>query len=179
MGYLNFSGGTSDPKTLAAWNTLYASAVHGKPLSGPPAWLVIRQWLEETTAELTEAAPTPSHYDQTFLLIRLLFSDTLPAYLDRHKDLLFHQPPESVFSGFFLGRVAEALLQAIALGLPDNPAIIAEAFDRLDDYVGREATAAGAPGYLDPDLRNQHAFKVETDDDHQDDSGNSRSKFYP
>ena len=136
VGYLNFSGGTSDPKTLAAWNTLYASAVHGKPLSGPPAWLVIRQWLEETTAELTEAASTPSHYDQTFLLIRLLFSDTLPAYLDRHKDLLFHQPPESVFSGFFLGRVAEALLQAISLGLQDNAAIIAEAFDRLDDYVG-------------------------------------------
>ncbi len=136
VGYLNFSGGTSDPKTLAAWNVLYASAAHGKPLSGPPAWLIIRQWLEETTAELAEAAANPSHYDQTFKLIRLLFSDTLPAYVDRHKDLLFHQPPEAIFSGFFLGRVAEALLQAISLGVSGDDAIMAEAFDRLDDYVG-------------------------------------------
>jgi hypothetical protein len=150
VGYLNFSGGTSDPKTLAAWNTLYASAVHGNPLSGPPAWLVIRQWLEETTAELAEAAVNPAHYEQTFSLIRLLFSETLPAYIDQHKDLLFHQPPESIFSGFFLGRVAESLLQAISLGLNDSAAIIAEAFDRLDDYVGyrpvpRLDKAPGAP----------------------------------
>jgi hypothetical protein len=117
VGYLNFSGGTSDPKTLAAWNTLYATAVHGKPLSGPPAWLVIRQWLEETTAELAEAASNPAHYNQSFSLIRLLFSEALPAYIDRHKDLLFHQPPESVFSGFFIGRVAESLLQVIAEGI--------------------------------------------------------------
>lgn len=136
VGYVNFSGGTSDPKTLAAWNTLYASAVHGKPLSGPPAWLVIRQWLEETTAELAEAASNPAHYDQSFSLIRLLFSEALPAYIDRHKDLLFHQPPESVFSGFFIGRVAESLLQAVADGVTGDEAIIATAFDRLDDYVG-------------------------------------------
>ncbi|MGV3485636.1 MAG: hypothetical protein ACO1RT_14565 [Planctomycetaceae bacterium] len=150
VGYLNFSGGTSDPKTLAAWNSLYASAVHGKPLSGPPAWLVIRQWLEETTAELAEAAESPSYYDQTFLLIRLLFSDTLPAYIDRHKDLLFHQPPEAIFSGFFLGRVAETLLQAIAEGFQGTDAIVAEAFERLDDYVGyrpvpRLEQAPGSP----------------------------------
>lgn len=136
VGYLNFSGGTSDPKTLAAWNILYAKAVHGKPLSGPPAWLMIRQWLEETTAELAEAASNPKHFDQTFVVIRLLFSDALPAYIDRHKDLLFHQPPESIFSGFFLGRVAEALLTVINEGVTASEAIIAEAFDRLDDFVG-------------------------------------------
>ena len=136
VGYLNFSGGTSDPKTLAAWNTLYATAVHGKPLSGPPAWLVIRQWLEETTAELAEAASNPTHYDQSFSLIRLLFSEALPAYIDRHKDLLFHQPPEAIFSGFFIGRVSESLLQAISEGVSGDEAIIAAAFDRLDDYVG-------------------------------------------
>jgi len=136
VGYLNFSGGTSDPKTLAAWNVLYAQAVHGKPLSGPPAWLVIRQWLEETTAELSEAASNPKHFDQTFLVIRLLFSEALPAYVDRHKDLLFHQPPESIFSGFFLGRVAEPLLKVMSEGVIDNEAIIEEAFDRLDDFVG-------------------------------------------
>ena len=136
VGYLNFSGGTSDPKTLAAWNTMYAAAVQGKPLSGPPAWLIMRQWLEETTAELAEAASNPAHFDQTFVVIRLLFSEALPAYIDRHKDLLFHQPPEVIFSGFFIGRVAEALLKAISGGITGNEAIIEEAFDRIDNFVG-------------------------------------------
>ncbi len=69
-------------------------------------------------------------------MIRSLFSEALPAYLDRHKDLLFHQPPEAIFNGFFIGRVAEALLQSIASGVTDRPKIIEDAFDRLDDFVG-------------------------------------------
>jgi len=114
VSYLNFSSGTSNPTTLAAWNRLFADAAAGKPLSGPPAWLIIRQWLEETANDLAEASQRPGHYDQAFRLIRIIFSDALPAYVDRHKDLLFHQPPEQIFSGFFLGRFAERILQAIA-----------------------------------------------------------------
>jgi hypothetical protein len=154
VSYLNFSSGTSDPKTLAAWNRLYAEAAEGKPLAGPPAWLIIRQWLEETAADLAEASSRPGHYDQAFRLLRLVFSDALPAYLDRHKDLLFHQPPEGIFSGFFLGRVAERILQVLAehpelasadaTGIAGEEAaesaadghLIAEAFQRMDDYVG-------------------------------------------
>ncbi|TVQ01561.1 MAG: hypothetical protein EA381_05310 [Planctomycetaceae bacterium] len=163
VSYLNFSSGTSDPKTLAGWDRLFADAAAGEPLAGPPAWLVIRQWLEETAADLAEASNRPGHYEQAFRMIRLIFSKALPAYLDRHKDLLFHQPPEQIFTGFFIGRVAERVLQA----LPQHPAgaepqqpegdepqrpdgsepggtgvpspdrqIIAEALSRLDDYVG-------------------------------------------
>jgi len=152
VSYLNFSSGTSDPTTLAAWNRLYAGAVQGKPLSGPPAWLIIRQWLEETAADLAESSQRPGHYDQAFRLIRLLFSDTLPAYLDHHKDLLFHQPPEQIFSGFFLGRVAERLLEALPHWPSDEPdqvqALVADAIARLDDYVGYRPIALldKAPG---------------------------------
>src|SRR5690606_24419374 len=137
-----------------AWNRLYADAVHGKPLSGPPAWLIIRQWLEETAADLAESSRRPGHYDQAFRLIRLLFSDTWPAYLDHHKDLLFHQPPEQIFSGFFLGRVAERLLEALPHWPSDEPdqvqALVADALARLDDYVcvrplARLDKAPGAP----------------------------------
>lgn len=154
VSYLNFSSGTSDPKTLAAWNRLYAEAAEGKPLAGPPAWLIIRQWLEETAADLAEASLRPGHYDQAFRLLRLVFSEALPAYLDRHKDLLFHQPPEGIFSGFFLGRVAERILQVLSEHPEFSSAdgrgtageeeaksaadrrLIAEAFQRMDDYVG-------------------------------------------
>lgn len=153
VSYLNFSSGTPDPKTLAAWNHLFAEASEGQPLAGPPAWLIIRQWLEETTADLAEASSRPGHYEQAFRLIRLTFSEALPAYLDRHKDLLFHQPPEQIFTGFFIGRVAERILQALAeqVAIPDlsddnetdesqgsaaDRRTISEALSRLDDYVG-------------------------------------------
>jgi hypothetical protein len=134
VSYLNFSSGTSNPTTLAAWNRIYADATDGKPLAGPPAWLFIRQWLEETADELSEASQRPGHYDQAFRLIRLIFSEALPAYLDRHKDLLFHQPPEQIFNGFFLGRFAERMLQALA----DHPQIAVA--QTRGDATGRDAS---------------------------------------
>jgi len=108
-------------------------------LSGPPAWLIIRQWLEETVNDLAAASQRPSHYDQAFRLIRMIFSDALPAYVDRHKDLLFHQPPEQVFSGFFLGRFAERMLQSLA----DHP--------QDDDDPGPQVPAAPAANDANPD----------------------------
>lgn len=139
VSYLNFSSGTSDPTTLAAWNRLFAAAAAGKPLSGPPAWLIIRQWLEETVNDLAASSQRPGHYDQAFRLIRMIFSDALPAYVDRHKDLLFHQPPEQVFSGFFLGRFAERMLQSLADYPPG------------DDDAGAEAPAAKTANDANPD----------------------------
>lgn len=154
VSYLSFSSGTSDPKTLAAWNRLYAEASEGKPLSGPPAWLIIRQWLEETAADLAESSKRSDDYNQAFALIRLIFSEALPAYLDRHKDLLFHQPPEQIFNGFFLGRVAERLLEVLSESMllrhqvfehsdgsvydrsKDVQKFVDEALSKLDDYVG-------------------------------------------
>lgn len=136
VSYLNFSSGTSNPATLAAWDRLFAVASEGKPLAGPPAWLIIRQWLEETVAELAESSDRPGHFDQAFRLIRLIFSDALPAYLDRHKDLLFHQNPEEIFTGFFIGRVAERVLEVLVDQPESDRSLIDDALGRLDDYVG-------------------------------------------
>ena len=53
-GYLNFSSGSADPATLRAWNDLYSVAVMGDPLTGPAAWLVVRDWVVETLEALEQ-----------------------------------------------------------------------------------------------------------------------------
>ncbi len=141
-GYLNFSSGNSDAATIEAWNALYDAASEGDPLTGPPAWLVVKQWLSETLIKLNREAPAFRDVGQATRLIGLLWSELLPAYLDFHRDLLFHQEPEVLFNGFFLARAADAIL-AVAiddLGADDDQ-IVQAAIDQLDDFVGYRPVA--------------------------------------
>ncbi len=133
-GYLNFASGSSDASTRAAWNEVYDVATQGDPLSGLPAWLIVQDWLSQTVSRLAgeQAAFRDPH--QVNRVIKLLWSDLLPAYLDFHRDLLFHQAPELIFNGFFMARAADAIL---TLGIDgDDESIVASAIDRLDDFVG-------------------------------------------
>ena len=52
-GYLNFSSGASDPATLQAWNLVYDEATRGDPMTGPPAWLIVKDWFSETLESLS------------------------------------------------------------------------------------------------------------------------------
>lgn len=72
-------------------------------------------------------------------LVRLLWSELLPAYLDFHRDLLFHQQPEVIFNGFFLAGVPEALLSE--LHHQDDETIVAATIRRLNDFVGYRPVA--------------------------------------
>lgn len=138
-GYLNFSSGSSDPATLSAWNEAYEVASRGDPLSGPPAWLVIEQCLRDKLAELAETQVAFAATEQASRVIRLLWSELLPAYLDFHRDLLFHQQPELIFNGFFLARCADAILAE--LGNPDDEAVVESAIETLNDFVGYRPVA--------------------------------------
>ncbi|MGI9470812.1 MAG: hypothetical protein ACR2NZ_04730, partial [Rubripirellula sp.] len=138
-GYLNFSSGSSDPSTLAAWNQVYDLASEGDPLTGPPAWLVVKDWLSETLAALQKEQAAFRDCQQASRVISLLWSELLPAYLDFHRDLLFHQAPELLFNGFFMARAADALL---AVGLDgEDSEVVQAAIDRLDDFVGYRPVA--------------------------------------
>ena len=101
-GYLNFSSGSCDALTLEAWNDVYSVAVMGDPLTGPAAWLVVRDWIAETMEKLQQQQAAFQDCAQAGRVIRLLWSELLPAYLDFHRDLLFHQVPELIFNGFFI-----------------------------------------------------------------------------
>ncbi|TWU55755.1 hypothetical protein [Rubripirellula reticaptiva] len=133
-GYLNFASGTSDASTRKAWNLVYDAATQGDPLSGLPAWLVVQDWLSNTVTRLAKEQSAFRDAHQATRVIKLLWSDLLPEYLDFHRDLLFHQEPELIFNGFFMSRAADAILSVGIDG--DDKSIVASAIDRLDDFVG-------------------------------------------
>ncbi|GAA5509891.1 hypothetical protein [Novipirellula caenicola] len=138
-GYLNFSSGTSDPAIFTAWNEVYQQASAGDPLTGPAAWLVLKDWMTETLASLQASQAAFRDTSQAQRVVKILWSDLLPAYVDYHRDLLFHQQPELLFNGFFMGRAADVIL-AIAFAGDANDAsdeaIVDRAIEQLNDYVG-------------------------------------------
>ncbi|KAA5545155.1 hypothetical protein FYK55_05635 [Roseiconus nitratireducens] len=150
-GYLNFSSGSRDPKIDLLWNEVFDHASQGDPLTGPAAWLVLKDWIGLTLDELSESNTAFADTTQARTIARLLLSELLPAYMDYHRDLLFHQEPEVLFNGFFLARAAEAVLQFYAEddsgGMDaeeDNPladALVERAILWLNDFVGYRPVA--------------------------------------
>ena len=141
-GYLNFSSGKSDVAIIAAWNTVFEAASQGDPLSGPPAWLVLKDWLVEKLKKLQAESAAFADITQANRVVSLLWSEFLPDYLDFHRDLLFHQEPEVLFNGFFLGVAADAILSVgVDADGRDDEAIVQQAIDQLDDFVGYRPVA--------------------------------------
>ena len=153
-GYLNFSSGFGadslgkthpvDRGTMAAWNDVYAEATAGDPLSGMPAWLVVQDWIEQTLDQRSKENNAFADCRQARRAIELLWSKLLPEYLDFHRDLLFHQEPEQIVNGFFLGNAADAILSLIGQSESESVSdhdLIQVAIDRLDDYVGYRPVA--------------------------------------
>ncbi|RMF41444.1 MAG: hypothetical protein D6753_09570 [Planctomycetota bacterium] len=140
LGYLNFSSGRIDPKTLAVLNRLYAEALPGSPFEGMPAWLQIQQWMQDAVVALSRDNPAFADCRQGEALVELVWLHLLPCYLDFHRDLLFHQEPEGIFNGFFLGKAMEA---AILQGPPwdQHERIVEGAIAHLNDFVGYRPVA--------------------------------------
>lgn len=134
-GYLNFSSGSNDPAIAALWNEAYFHASQGNPLTGTPAWLVLNNWLEQTLVSLSQSEPAFADITQARKVSRLLLSELLPAYMDYHRDLLFHQEPEVLFNGFFLARAAETLLRLFGEG-ESEASLVDQAILDLNDFVG-------------------------------------------
>ncbi len=164
IGYLNYSSGAPDVRFLAGIDRLYAfvgSTFRGGAGSPPDeegageptqqqrgsAVLPTGITKGETTvtrlelllqwgiARLQGSSEAFRCTEQAERVLRLVFSEVLPAYARFHKDLLFHQPEEDLFQPFFIGRVAEAVL---AEGPPwdQTQRIVEGALKRLNDFVG-------------------------------------------
>lgn len=149
LGYLNFSAGKPDPKTLGALNRIYSRALPGGPYAGLPAWLQIQQWLQDALTRLRDTNPAFRASEQAAAVIELVWLHLLPSYLDFHRDQLFHQEPESIFNGFMLGRAIEAVLQQ---GSPweDVDRITKGAIRSLNDFVGYRPVAVLEHRKLEP-----------------------------
>ncbi len=154
LGYLNFSSGKTDPKALQALNRLYGWAIAGSPIpgspfAGMPAWLTIQQWLQDRLVKLADEKPAFRENDQASRVLQLVWLDLLPEYIDFHRDLLFHQEPEGIFNGFFLGRAIAAVLSQ---GAPwdETERIVQGAIRELNDYVGYRPVAVLEGRRLEP-----------------------------
>jgi hypothetical protein len=149
LGYMNFSSGPMDARILAASNRLYADAITGNPFEGLPAWLQVQQWLQDTLVRLAESEPAFRDHSQAASILELVWLHLLPGYLDFHRDLLFHQEPEGVFNGFFLGKAIEA---AVLQGPPweDTDRVAGNAVRHLNDFVGYRPVAVLEGRRLEP-----------------------------
>ena len=139
-GYLNFSSGTSDPGTLANLDALCRPVKSENPLLGPAAWLSLGDRLKNCISKLEGTSGAFESIDQAIAVVNLVWSDFLPAYIDFHRDLLFHQEPEGLVNGYFLGRCIEAVLEQ---GGPwdEKDRIVTGAIGKLNNFVGYRPVA--------------------------------------
>ncbi len=125
LGYLNFSGGRSDPKFQKNLDLLRQSLPFADFAPG----------LRQVLANLHQTSPAFSDISQAEQVIALTLDQTLSRYREHHRDLLFHLTADELQHPYFLAKVFEAVLEQ---GGPWDEAdrIVAGALDRLNDFVG-------------------------------------------
>jgi hypothetical protein len=161
LGYLNFSSGAPDSRFLANLNGLYAAACRDqakKPASkqsrtgsaakksspkspsssasaAKAAWRAICDLLEDRLLGWEGKESAFADVTQAKAVISLVRDRLAAAYLDFHRDLLFHQTDGLLYNTLFLGRMFEAVL---GQGAPwdETDRIVAGSITALNDFVG-------------------------------------------
>ncbi|MBC8869924.1 MAG: hypothetical protein H8E44_10925 [Planctomycetes bacterium] len=146
LGYLNFSSGAADPRFLAGLNRVF-ELTEGS--DDQPAWHAAIELLGQELHRLNEQSNVFKDAGQAAAVLQLLREHVLPAYLEWHRDLLFHQDERSLFNSFFVGRVCEAILSK---GPPwdEHERFVGEAIGRLNDYIGHRPVAALESQKIEP-----------------------------
>ena len=134
LGYLNFSSGTEDPRFLRELDALYRSAMVVAE-SAADGWKIVRDQLAMRLDQLARESDAFSETNQARRTLSLCFDYLLGAYRQFHRDLLFHQSDEVLWSPFFIGRACESILH-VAVESDDPDEIVHAAILRLNDFVG-------------------------------------------
>src|SRR5262245_41370080 len=108
LGYMNYSTGTPDAQFLANLNLLYEQALRAEDAG--PAWPHVLGYLRDGLKSLGDNAAFRDT-SQAAEVLRLLADHVLQAYVEFHRDLLFHQSEATLFGPFFVGRACEAILR--------------------------------------------------------------------
>ncbi len=142
LGYLNFSSGASDPTFLRNLNDLFrdAQAVSTDQATTAEPWQLLHQLLLRGLDELRGKDPALGDASQASRIVDLIFDAVLPAYLEFHRDLLFHQNPNELFNSLFIGRVAQAVLSQ-GPAWDDIDQVTSGSLDELNDYLGYRPVA--------------------------------------
>ena len=151
LGYLNFSSGATDHQFLDGINYLYARAhqCSAGGTSGTSLLHLVHQSLNRALEDLQRKNPAFADSVQAKSVIETVFSHIMPAYRERHRDLLFHHTDDTLWRPLFVGRVFEAALRQ---GAPwdDVGRITSGALTQLNDFVGHRPVAALESRKLEP-----------------------------
>ena len=168
LGYLNFSTGSYDPKFFRDLDDLFYDlnilnqAQHnretsfieqGAAMSGEskqafanlvnssqtvPTYQLLYEILKDGLEYLQQETTTFKNNAQALGALCFTFDHVLPAYKEFHKDLLYHQTEDFLFTSFFIARTLQYVLQTEA---PWDDFKQADIIHRLNDYVGYRPTA--------------------------------------
>lgn len=137
-GYLNFSSGAPDRQFDRQFNEAFA-AIEGLP-TADPAWRTLRELLDQELTGLAGSSPAFATIDQAQAVLRLAFDYVLPAYRERHRDLLADRDDRELFRPYFLSKTLQAVLRQEA-PWDETERITAGALASLNDLLGHRPVA--------------------------------------
>lgn len=140
LGYLNFSAGAPDPQFLGNLNRLFAAALDTAGDSTEPPWRTVVGWLTQRLTRLRGSTPAFSDTAQVDAVLGLIRDHLVTAYLEFHRDLLFHQNERTLINSLFLGRMCEAVLRQVG-PWDEQERVVRGAIRTLNDYVGHRPVA--------------------------------------
>ena len=156
LGYLTFSSGAEDANFIRNLDRLFAEHA-GTCSEGPKSdsqanWLASRslEWLIDECQRLADCDSCKiNDADQAVAVLQLTQQHVLPGYLDHHRDLLFHQDKNFLFSSFFVARVIQKILQT---GPPWNEIerVVGETIASLNDFLGHRPVATLESQNIEP-----------------------------
>ena len=134
LGYLNFSSGTSDPHLYDLWNGLFFE-LEKEETDG--LWNRGILFLRQILSDLRGEAAAFRDSEQAEWVLTLISEDILPAYLEFHRDILFHQTADFLFNSFFMARICELVLQQAAYrAVREKASIVDAVISRANDFLG-------------------------------------------
>lgn len=138
LGYINFSEGKPDPRFARQISDCF-KVLSEQGCAEP--WKALTEILNAELTDLHKAGSSAfKDADQAKSVLKLVFSEILPAYRKHHADLLSHQSDTDLFQPFFLSRVFEAVLGQRG-PWSEVQRIVNGALKQLNDYVGHRPIA--------------------------------------
>src|SRR5262245_2268695 len=107
LGYLNFSSGKPDAQFARQLDDKVAELSEAGQ-SDPPG--ALKEMLAKALADKQAEGGIYRDAQQAQHVLDLIFSRALAAYRAYHADLLAHRSDSELFTGFFIARMAEAVL---------------------------------------------------------------------
>ena len=114
LGGLIFGSGQTEPKILMALNDVCRDVDalrEEQALLETPLWQVLYALLKEVLDEKEGTSPLYSDVRQARGVLEFAFEHFVPFYRRWHKDLLAHQPDDTLFNAFSLGTLFAEILQ--------------------------------------------------------------------